>query len=63
MLAEIMTANSFAEVMWLIAFVLFVVEVIRLIAVDAARWGYSWLLVVAGLACVSLGFLAWTTGD
>ena len=44
-LAEIMTANSFAEVMWLIAFVLFVVEVIRLIAVARGSLG---LFVVAG---------------
>ena len=32
MLAEIMTANSFAEIMFLVGFILFVIEVVRLIA-------------------------------
>ena len=63
MLAEIMTANSFAEIMFLVAFILFVIEVVRLIAIGERQWNYGWLLIVAGFACLSLGFLAWTTGE
>lgn len=63
MLAEIMTANSFAEIMFLVAFILFVVEVVRLVAMREAAWGYHWVLIVAGLACISLGWLALTTGE
>lgn len=62
-LAEIMTANSFGEVMFLVAFILFTIEVVRLIAARSAAWDYHWVLVVAGLACISLGWLALTTGD
>jgi hypothetical protein len=62
LLAEIMTANSFAEVMFLVAFILFVIEVVRL-AVRPASWEFHWLLVVAGLAAISLGWLALTTGE
>lgn len=61
-LAEIMDAPGFAEVMFLVAFILFVIEVVRLIAGGAVNWGYHWLLVVAGLACIALGFLALPTG-
>ena len=63
LLAEIITANSFAEVMWLVAFILFMIEVVRLVAAGDRTWGYGWLIVVAGLAAMALGFLAWTTGD
>jgi hypothetical protein len=62
--AEIMTANSFGEVMFLVAFILFVIECVRLVVARASTtWEFHWLLVVAGLACVSLGWLALTTGD
>ena len=63
MLAEIMTANSFAEIMFLVAFILFVVEVVRLVAARTVTWDYGWLLIVAGFACMSLGWLALTTGE
>ena len=63
MLAEIMTANSFAEVMFLVAFILFVIEVVRLVAARSVAWDYSWLLIVAGFACMALGWLALTTGE
>ena len=63
-LAEIMSNSDFAEIMFLVAFILFLIEFVRLIALsrnDAVTWGYHWLLVVAGLACVALGFLALPT--
>ena len=63
LLAEIMTANSFAEVMFLVAFILFVVEVVRLIVARRVEWDYGWLLIVAGFACLALGWLALTTGE
>jgi hypothetical protein len=62
LLAEIMNSPDFGEVMFLIAFILFLIEVIRLIAVRGATWGFHWLLVVAGLACMALGWLALNTG-
>lgn len=63
LLAEIMDAPEFGEIMFLVGFILFVIEVVRLIAVRAndAAWGYHWVLVVAGLACISLGWLALPT--
>jgi hypothetical protein len=60
LLAEIMNAPDFGEVMFLVAFILFVIEVVRL-AVRPASWEFHWLLVVAGLACISLGWLALAT--
>ena len=63
MIAEIMTANSFGEIMFLVAFILFAVEAVRLVAANERSWGYSWLLVVCGLASISLGWLALTTGE
>jgi hypothetical protein len=62
MLAEIMTANSFGEVMFLVAFILFVIEVVLIIKTPTG-WVYSGLLVAAGFACAALGWLALTTGD
>jgi hypothetical protein len=60
--AEIMTANSFAEVMFLVAFILFVIEfVIRIMRPPG--WVYESALMVAGFACIALGWLALTTGD
>ena len=63
MLAEIMTSNAFGEIMFLVAFILFVVEAVRLIAARSTTWDYSWLLIVSGLACMALGWVALTTGD
>ena len=67
LLAEIMSNSDFAEIMFLVAFILFLIEVVRLVAMgagnrtDAPGWGYSWILIVAGLACISLGWLALPT--
>ena len=64
LLAEIMDAPEFAEIMFLVGFILFLIEVVRIIALsrnEAAVWGYHWILVVAGLACISLGWLALPT--
>jgi hypothetical protein len=63
MLAEIMRAPAFGEIMFLVAFILFVIEVVRLIAARSSTWDYSWLLIVAGFACMALGWVALTTGD
>jgi hypothetical protein len=63
MIAEIMNAPGFGEVMFLVAFILFLVEVVRLIAVGDRPWGYHWMLVVAGLAALALGWLALPTGN
>ena len=63
MLAEIMTSKAFGEIMFLVAFILFVVEAVRLIAARSTTWDYSWLLIVSGLACMALGWVALTTGD
>ena len=65
LLAEIMDAPEFAEIMFLVGFILFLIEVVRLIAARSgadAGWGYHWVLVVAGLACLALGFLASDNG-
>ena len=61
LIAEIMDAPEFAEIMFLVGFILFLIEVVRLVAVREAVWGYHWILVVAGLACISLGWLALPT--
>ena len=63
MLAEIMNAPGFGEVMFLVAFILFLVEVVRLVAVGDRTWDYHWLLIVAGLAALALGWLALPTGN
>lgn len=68
MVAEIMDSPDFAEIMFLVAFILFIIEFVRLLAfgrttaTGAPGWGYHWLLVVAGLACVALGLLALPQG-
>jgi hypothetical protein len=64
LLAEIMDAPDFAEIMFLVGFILFVIEFVRIIALSRGEttWGYHWILVVAGLACLALGFLALPTG-
>ena len=63
-LGEIMDSPDFAEIMFLVGFILFLIEVIRIVALsqrENAVWGYHWILVVAGLACISLGWLALPT--
>lgn len=61
LLAEIMSSPSFGEVMFLVAFILFAIDVVVRIA-RPQRWPYDWLLLAAGLACVALGWLALPTG-
>lgn len=56
MLSSIMTKPDFAEVMFLVAFILFVIDFI-LIALKNETIPHL-LLMVAGLACIALGFLA-----
>ncbi len=60
--AEIMDSPDFAEIMFLVAFILFTIEVVRLVVSRAATWDFHWILVVAGLACVALGLLALPSG-
>ena len=60
LIAEIMDAPEFGEIMFLVGFILFVIEVVRL-AVRPAAWEFHWLLVVSGLACLALGWLALPT--
>jgi hypothetical protein len=61
MVAEIMDSPDFAEIMFLVAFILFVIEfVIRIMR--PANWVYDSALMVAGFACVALGLLALPTG-
>lgn len=57
LLAAIMSSPDFAEVMFLVAFILFLIEVVLIIARPAA-WAYGGLLIAAGLAAGALGFLA-----
>ena len=61
LLAEIMDSPDFAEIMFLVGFILFLIEFIRIFAIGDRTWGYHWVLVVAGLACISLGWLALPT--
>jgi len=62
LLAEIITSPIFGEVMFLVPFILFVIEfVIRVMRPPG--WVYESALMVAGFACVALGWLALTTGD
>ena len=62
MLAEIMKAAGFAEVCFLVAFILFAIEfVLRLVNRTRTDWHYGWLLGVAGLAFLALGWLAQPT--
>ena len=59
--SEIMDSADFAEIMFLVAFILFLIEAVRIFAIGDRTWGYHWVLVVAGLACLALGFLALPT--
>lgn len=63
LLAEIMDNADFAEIMFLVAFIIFLIEFVRLVALGRGdtTWGYHWVLVVAGLACLALGWLALPT--
>ena len=58
LIADIMQGKTgFADIMFLVAFILFLIEtLIRL--VRPAQWAYDSLLLCAGLACIALGFLA-----
>lgn len=62
MYAEIMNSPNFAEIMFLVAFILFTIEVVRLAFVRGPAWDFHWILVVAGLACTALGLLALPSG-
>jgi hypothetical protein len=57
LLAVIMHSPDFAEIMFLVAFILFAIEVVLIVA-RPAGWVFGGLLVAAGLAAVALGFLA-----
>lgn len=62
MIAEIMRAAGFAEVCYLVAFILFAIEfVLRLANRTRTDWHYGWLLGVAALAFLALGWLAQPT--
>jgi hypothetical protein len=56
MLSAIMTKPDFAEVCFLVAFILFVIEFF--IRLFVRPYPYEMLLVVAGLAFLALGWLA-----
>jgi len=56
MLSAIMTKPDFGEVMFLVAFILFLIDFV-LIAIKNTTVPHG-LLMVAGLACLALGFLA-----
>ena len=62
-LGEILDSPDFAEIMFLVGFILFLIEFVRILALSRGdtAWGYHWILVVAGLACISLGWLALPT--
>jgi hypothetical protein len=62
MLAEIMNAPGFGEVMFLVAFILFLIELVLRI-MRPANWVYESVLMVAGFAAVALGWLALATGN
>lgn len=58
MVADIIQGKAgFADIMFLVAFILFLIEtLIRLMR--PAAWTYDSLLLCAGLAATALGFLA-----
>lgn len=57
-----MRAAGFAEVCYLVAFILFAIEfVLRLANRTRTDWHYGWLLGVAALAFLALGWLAQPT--
>lgn len=57
-----MRAAGFAEVCFLIAFILFCIEfVMRFATARRTDWYYNWLLMIAGLAFIALGWLAQPT--
>lgn len=56
MLAAIMSSPDFAEVMFLVAFIVFVIAVV--VHIVQPTFQYLSILIPAGLACLALGFLA-----
>lgn len=56
-LATIMFKPEFGEICFLVAFILFVLDVVVILAKRGA-WEYDRLLTVAGLGFVALGWLA-----
>jgi hypothetical protein len=62
MLAEIMTSAEFGEICFLIAVILFAIEVVVRIMRNEG-YHYQWLLLAAGLFFLALGWLALPTGD
>lgn len=48
--------TGFADIMFLVAFILFLLEALIRFA-RPAQWVYESLLLCLGLACVALGFL------
>ena len=57
MLADIAQGNTgFADIMFLVAFILFLVEFL-VAFLGRERWPYPWAIAMAGLACLSLGWL------
>lgn len=56
MLSAIMTKPDFAEVMFLVAFIIFVLEAVVLVTKNATV--PAGLMTVLGLAALALGFLA-----
>jgi hypothetical protein len=57
MLADIWSNPEASEALFLIAFILFMIEFLIRLA-KPANWAYPDLFVIAGLACVSLAWLA-----
>ena len=57
MLTAVMSNPDFAEICFLVAFILFVIEVVIIVA-KPAGYVYGNLLIAAGLAFVALGWLA-----
>jgi hypothetical protein len=62
MIAEIMNSPGFGEVMFLVAFILFLIELVIRV-VRPATWVYDSVLMVAGFASIALGWLALATGN
>lgn len=57
LLSAIWTDPDLAEVFFLVAVILFAIELVVVIT-RPANWGYDRLLTVAGLLFLALGFLA-----
>ena len=57
MLAAIWSNSDLSEVFFLVAVILFAIEVVVVIT-KPAQWAYGGLLIAAGLLFLALGFLA-----